>query len=220
MPRAIPASLPAVLLTCCALLMGCSSAPTRRAQPSAGVQQPSTIIYVVKRAWHVDIGFAAADLQPPLAGLQSDLPAARFVLFGFGDRHYLLDQDRGPLGMLAALWPGPGLMLVTGLGNTVKAAFGDTNVVEIRVSAQQSLQAQQFIWASLAAGQAASIAPLQPGPYESSQYYAASLAYSGWHTCNTWAADALRAAALPVHSTGVVLAGQLWIQARPLDALH
>jgi len=217
MPRSIPASLPAVLLTCCALLVGCSSAAARRAQQTGGLQQPSTIIYVVKRAWHVDIGFAAADLQPPLAGLQSDLPAARFVLFGFGDRHYLLDQDRGPLGMLAALWPGPGLMLVTGLGNTAQAAFGDTNVVEIRVSAQQALQAQQFIWASLAANSAGGIAPLQVGPYEGSQYYAASLAYSAWHTCNTWAADALRAAGLPIHSAGIVLSGQLWMQVR-LDA--
>jgi hypothetical protein len=218
MPRAIPASLPAVLLTCCALLMGCSSAPTRRAQPSAGVQQPSTIIYVVKRAWHVDIGFAAADLQPPLAGLQSDLPAARFVLFGFGDRHYLLDQDRGPFGMLAALWPGPGLMLVTGLDNTAQAAFGEANVVEIRVSAQQALDAQQFVWLTLAADQGGGVAPLRPGPYQDSLYYAASQAYSAWHTCNTWAAEALHAADLPVHSAGVALSGQLWLQAQRLDA--
>jgi Protein of unknown function (DUF2459) len=219
MARSIPASLPGVLLACCALLVGCSSAPPHRAQqPPAGSPEPSTIIYVVKRAWHVDIGFAAADLQPPLARLRSELPNARFVLFGFGDRHYLLDQDRGPFGMLAALWPGPGLMLVTGLDGTAQAAFGETNVVEIRVSAQQALDAQQFVALSLTAAQDGAVAPLRPGPYPDSLYYVASQPYSAWHTCNTWAAEALHAAGLPVHSAGVALSGQLWIQARRLDA--
>jgi len=219
MPRSIPASPRVVLLACCALLVGCSGVPTRRAQqPPAGAAETSAIIYVVKRAWHVDIGFAAADLQPPLAALRSDLPAARFVLFGFGDRHYLLDQDRGPFGMLAALWPGAGLMLVTGLSNSAQAAFGDSNVVEIRVSAQQALEAQQFIRLSLSADQDGGIAPLRPGPYQDSLYYAASQAYSAWHTCNTWAAEALRAAGLPVHSAGVALSGQLWIQVQRYDA--
>lgn len=221
MTRYLAASLPAVLLACCALLVSCSSAPVRRAQqPPATSMQPASVIYVVKRAWHVDIGFAAADLQPPLAGLRSDLPHARFMLFGFGDRHYLLDQDRGPFGMLAALWPGRGLMLVTGLDNTAQAAFGEANVVEIRVSPQQALAAQRFVWRSLAAAQDGAVAPLRAGPYPDSLYYAASPAYSAWHTCNTWAAEALRATGLPIHSAGVALSGQLWIQARRLDARY
>jgi hypothetical protein len=217
MPRTLRAALPAALLACSALLMACSAASPRLAerQPASSADA-SAVIYVVKRAWHVDIGFATADLQWPLAALRADFPAARYLLFGFGDRHYLLDEDRGFGGTLAALWPGAGLMLASGLTGSTQAAFGEANVIEIPVSAAQALQAQLFVWRSLSADRGA-VAPLRAGPYEGSSYYAASARYSGWHTCNTWAAEALRAANLPLHSFGVALSGQLWIQAQRLD---
>jgi hypothetical protein len=210
------------LLSCGALLLACSAAPPRvadhamrRSADSAASPGPAAVIYVVRRHWHVDIGFAASDLQPPLSALLADFPGARYLLFGFGDRHYLVDQDRGMTGMLAALWPGAGVMLVTGLGTSTQDAFGEPHVIEIRVSAWQAQAAQRFVWQSLAV-QRGAITPLRAGPYEGSLYYATPQAYSALHTCNTWAARALRAAQLPVRSAGVVFAGQLWNQARRL----
>jgi hypothetical protein len=196
------------------LLVACSSRPPHFTSPSpARLSNPSNVIYVVKRKWHVDIGFATADLQPPLASLRADLPLARYLLFGFGDRHYLLDHDRGFGGMLAALWPGPGLMLVTGLTASSQAAFGEDNVIEIQLTAAQARNAQAFIWESLAA-MGNGVTPLQTGPYEGSVYYSASREYSAFHTCNTWAAEVLRAADLPVHTAAVEFSGQIWRQAR------
>jgi hypothetical protein len=208
MPRSLP-----VLLS--ALLVACSAAPSRLAQePSARSSSDSTVIYVIKRKWHVDIGFAAADLRPPLASLRADFPGTQYLLFGFGDRHYLLDQDRGVGGALAALWPGPGVMLVTGLTTTLQAAFGEDNVIEIPVTTAQLGDAQAFVWRGLSAQNG--LAPLQTGPYEGSLYYSATQRYSAFHTCNTWAAEALQAAGLPVHSIGVELSAQLWMQVQRL----
>jgi hypothetical protein len=209
MPRALRVFL-LILLTAC-------SATTTRLMPSYSAEPPekTTVIYVIRRKWHVDIGFAAADLQPPLTALRADFPQARYLSFGFGDRHYLLDKDRGFGGMLAALWPGPGLMLVTGLTATLQAAFEEGNVIEIPVTAAQAADAQAFIWKSLAANDGA-VAPLLAGPYDGSLYYASSQHYSALHTCNTWAAQTLQAAHLRVHSAGVEFAGQLWRQARRL----
>ena len=118
------------------LLVACSATPPRltEEQPVRS-SSSSSVIYVIKRKWHVDIGFAATDLQAPLASLRADFPAAQYLVFGFGDRHYLLAQDRGFGGMLAALWPGRGLMLATGLPTTTQAAFGDDNVIEIPLTA-------------------------------------------------------------------------------------
>ena len=156
------------------LLVACSAAPPRPVQrPSAQAADGSTVIYVVRRKWHVDIGFAAADLRPPLATVRTDFPAIRYLLFGFGDRHYLLDKDRGFGGLLAALWPGPGLMLVTGVATTLPAAFGDGNVIEIPVTPAQAAAAQAFVWKSLVANHGA-IIPLLAGPYDGSLYYASS----------------------------------------------
>jgi uncharacterized protein (TIGR02117 family) len=207
------------LFSCAALLLACSAVPPRAAdhetQRVADSASAPAVIYVVRRQWHVDIGFAASDLQPPLSALLAHFPDARYLLFGFGDRHYLVDQDRGVGGMLAALWPGAGVMLVTGLDASAQDAFGEPHVIEIRVSPSQARAAQYFVWQSLVA-QRGAITPLQVGPYEGSLYYATPQRYSALHTCNTWAAQALRAAQLPVHSAGVVFAGQLWSQARRL----
>lgn len=222
MRRVLQALTAAALLACGTLLPGCSAAPPHAADHEFhGSPEPSAVIYVVRRAWHVDIGFATAELQPPLAALRANLPGARYVLFGFGDRHYLVDQDRGAGGMLAALWPGAGVLLVTGLSASAQDAFGAQHVVEIRVSAAQAYAAQQFVWQSLATQggiEGDNVTPLRLGPYEGSLYYASSRRYSALHTCNTWAAQALRAARLDVHSAGVVFADQLWIQARRIQA--
>ncbi|MGH8231451.1 MAG: DUF2459 domain-containing protein [Steroidobacteraceae bacterium] len=208
MPSVPRATCLVVIIGAALLLAACSEAPARKSDG------PYTL-YVVRRDWHVDVGFSAADLGPPLTMVAAQFSALRFLLFGFGDRHYLLDKDHGSGGMLAALWPGPGLLLVTGLANTPQQAFGRDEVIEIAVSAEQLRDAQQFVWRSLSA-QDNAVRPLQVGPYDGSFFYATPLKYSAAHTCNTWAAEALRAAHLPVRTGGVVFAGQLWRQARHL----
>lgn len=53
------------------------------------------------------------------------------------------------------------------------------------------------------------------GPYPGSVFYASTGTFDLAHTCNTWSAEALRAAGLPVSSVGVVYAGQLIEQLPP-----
>ena len=65
----------------------------------------SAVIYVARRSWHIDVGFAVADLQPPLNAVAAQFPGVRYLFFGFGDRHYLLAKDRNAPVLLAALWP-------------------------------------------------------------------------------------------------------------------
>ena len=99
-------------------------------------------------------------------------------------------------------------MLVTGPTTTLQTAFGEDNVIEIPVTAAQARNAQAFVWRGMSTENGA-ITPLLAGPYDGSLYYSASQGYSAFHTCNTWAAETLRAANLPVHSFGVELSGQL-----------
>jgi uncharacterized protein DUF2459 len=175
----------------------------------------SAVIYVVRRGWHIDVGFDVAQLQPPLKSMPGEFPGARYVFFGFGDQHYLLAKDRNAPVLLAALWPGRGMLLVTGLTSPPQDAFGADHVAALTVTADQARAAQTFIWQSL--DQRDSLKSYQRGPYEGSLYFSATPTYSAFHTCNTWAAEALKAATLPIHSGGVVFAGQLWGQVRRLE---
>jgi hypothetical protein len=186
--------------------------------------QDSAVIYVARRGWHVDVGFAAADLEPPLRSLLAEFPGARYLFFGFGDRRYLLAKNRNAPVLLAAVWPGRGMILATGLASPPSAAFGASQVAALAVTARQASDAQAFVWYSLdrqpVLDQQTTDNPVRSyalGPYEGSLFFTAAPRYSGFHTCNTWAAEALAVAALPIHSAGVIFAGQLWGQVRRLE---
>ena len=108
-------------------------------------------------------------------------------------------------------------MLASGVTTTLQEAFGADNVIEISLTAAHARDAQAFIWRSLA-GIDGAVTPLRAGPYEGSFYYSASDGYSAFHTCNNWAAEALQAAGLPIHSFAVELSPQLWMQVRRLGS--
>ncbi len=196
-------------------LVGCGTAPTRRAEPPAA-SGPAVVIYVVKRSWHTDIGFDTVDLHPPLASLHQALPNSRYALFGFGDKRYLMNRGGSINGLVGAVWPGEGLVLMTGLEGTPEEAFGVAGVTRLTVSAAQELALERFVWNTLATTNGAANM-LAPGPYAGSLYYESTLRYSGFHTCNTWTAEGLHAAGLPVHTFGVEFSGQVWRQVRRLQ---
>jgi uncharacterized protein (TIGR02117 family) len=198
-------------------LAGCSTLHepnvSARSEAESG---PRIVIYVIKRRWHTDIGFNAADVPLPLAAVRSKFPAAQYLLFGFGDRHYLMNKGRSTAGLLGAVWPGPGVVLVTGLTATPEEAFGNEGVIQLILSTDQARRLEEFVWKTLATTGGVPAA-LSPGPYDASYYYASTLGYSGLNTCNTWTAEALKVAGLPMNSFGVELSGQVWHQVRKIE---
>ena len=192
------------------LCLGMLWAANAWAQPA-----DTDLIYVARRGWHIDIGMAAADLPPPLNAIAADLPGARHIFFGFGDRHYLMAKNHNGPVLLSALFPGAGIILVTGLRQSPESGFGAGQVIQLSLTREQSNALRDFVWKSLRS-ENGTLSIYREGPYEDSLYYLATQKYSALHTCNTWAAQALRAAGLRVHSSGVIFAGQLWSQVRRL----
>jgi uncharacterized protein (TIGR02117 family) len=194
-------------------LAACASVPEPSTPDASADAGPPVVVYVIKRSWHTDLGIEANDLHPPLAGIRAQLAGARYLLFGFGDRHYLIEHGGSTKGLLGAVWPGSGVVLVTGLRATPEAAFGATGVVRLTLSATQARRLEAFVWSTLVRG-LGKASVLGAGPYDGSYYYAATMRYSGAHTCNTWTAEGLRTAGLPIRSFGVAFAGQVWRQVR------
>ncbi len=175
----------------------------------------ASTVYVARRSWHVDVGIEVTDLAPPLAAVADALPGARYLFFGFGDRHYLLAKKHNAPVLLAALWPGAGMMLVTGLSSSPAESFGGDAVISLELKAEQMRTLQAFIWNTLDTRSGAPSA-YAPGPYAASVYFTASKKYSALRTCNTWVAQALQASGLRIQPTGVVFASQLWSRVRRL----
>jgi len=164
---------------------------------------------VVRRGWHLDVGFAARDLIGPLTVAREQFPEARYLLFGFGDRRYLHARNRAFPNLLAALWPGDGVILVTALRGTPQQAFGSAQVAELTLPVREATAAQRNIVESLAMQDGLPQSD-GSGAYEGSAYWRASRRYSAAYTCNTWAAQVLAAAGLPLRVHGVVFAAQVW----------
>jgi hypothetical protein len=205
-----------LLVVLCAPHPGDAQTSPSASAPSLGTSAADqTVIYVVRRSWHIDFGFAAAQLQPPLNAVAAKFPGARFVFFGFGDRHYLEAKHHTPWVSLRALWPGAAVILVTAVDAAPEAAFGSGQAIALPVTRAQAIAAQAFVVQSL---DQASVEPFAPGPYEGSLFFKAAPKYSAAHTCNTWVAEGLKAADLPIRSAGVVFAGQLWPQVQRLGS--
>jgi hypothetical protein len=218
------AMLATVMLVVVCLPAGCRSTPPQSAaaatagQASAPACAGAAQVYVARRGWHVDIGFAAKDLAAPMSELLAQrFPDVQYIFFGFGDRHYLEANRHTMPVMLAALWPGAGIILATGLRATPEQAFGPTHVIKLSVTSAQLEAAQTFVRQALQPMEDTGELPVYAlGPYDGSLYLSASERYSALHTCNTWAAEALQAAQLPIRSRGVVLAGQVWSRVQAL----
>jgi hypothetical protein len=197
----------------------CAGAPPRTASPTAAPEAGKRVtFYVVKRGWHVDVGIARDDVQAPLASVAASFPDARYLLFGFGDRRYLLDPGGGT--MAGALFPGAGLVMVTTLTAQPEDVFGPQSVAPLTLTTRQMSELEHSIAASLATRDGA-FAKVEPGPHAVpgySAFYESVQHYSALHTCNTWAAQVLESAELPVTSSGVEFASQLWSQVERLKA--
>jgi hypothetical protein len=138
------------------------------------------------------------------------------LVFGWGARDYYMARNPGIGDLLRAAAPGPAVMLVIPLQISPDAAFGASNGFSVRAPPEGIRHLSQFLWDYLAADEQGAPRPIETGPFSQSVFYASAGTYNLSHTCNTWTAEALRVAGLPVSAAGVVFAGQVLDQLRPL----
>jgi len=195
---------------------GASAAAT---VPAAAATVQRMPVYVIRRGWHVDIGIAVTDVQPQLEPVAAAFPDSSYLLFGFGERGYLLHGGVGHL--MAALFPGAALVMVTSVhAEQPENVFGQDSVARFALTPQQMSDLQTYIRHTFAATEGV-VVPVASasGPATGASYYESVQRYSALHTCNTWAAEVLQSAQLPVTSSGVEFSWQLWHQVQHLESL-
>jgi uncharacterized protein (TIGR02117 family) len=194
----------ALLIFCCGI-SGCAWSPV---EPYAGDAPKRHTLYVIASGWHTEIGLSAAALSGPLAALQSAMPSARYVVFGWGQRDYYMAPNPGLGDLLGAGLPGPSVVLVIPLTQAPAEFFGaGASVYAIPVSDDGLDRLAQFLWGYIAQDAQHHPRRIGDGPYPGSVFYASSGTYSLSNTCNTWTAEALHVAGVPVSAEGVVVAG-------------
>jgi uncharacterized protein (TIGR02117 family) len=167
------------------------------------------MIYVISGGWHTELGLPLEALSGPLAALNQDFPSARYLVFGWGAHDYYMAQNPGIGDLLRAATSGPAVMLVIPLEILPEMFFGAYNVFVLPAPPEGIQRLSQFLWHFLVKDEKGAPNRIGVGPYPQSVFSASAGTYNLGHTCDTWTAEALRVAGLPVSATGVVFAGQV-----------
>lgn len=207
------------------LLIGCASARQAgrvAARPVSPVDQAAPRVqqlWILDSGWHTGLILPRNELGAALADLAQDMPAARYFVFGWGNRKFYMAPRPSVLTGLGALFPSRSAVLVGTCDVPPPACFDNrVRLDSFAVSRAGVARLDHFLARSLRRNAAGGFEPMGPGPDPGSEFFASPLSYDALHTCNTWTAQALHVAGLPVSDQGVIFAGQLWRQvakARP-----
>ena len=196
--------------------IGCTA--TIPQQPYAGAAPPTEAIYVISGGWHTELGLSVQAITGSLAALKPEFPSARYLVFGWGAHDYYMSQNPGIGDLLRAAASGPAVMLVIPLKISPEAFFGAANVFALPAPSGGIQPLSDFLWDYLAVDKEGPPRRVGTGPYLQSVFYASTGTYNLGHTCNTWTAEALYAAGLPVNAAGVVFASQVLDQLSSIRA--
>lgn len=192
---------------------GCAGGEVR---PYAGTAPATEILYVIAGGWHTEIGLAVRSIAGPLRGLEQVKSGATVAVFGWGQRDYYMAADPGLGDLLKATVPGPAVMLIIPLRTAPQDVFGPSHVFAVPVSPEGAARLSEYLWSELAKEPAGIPRPIAAGPYVGSAFYPSTSTYDVLTNCNTWTAEGLHVAGLPVSADGVLFADQVVDQVRSL----
>ncbi len=200
------------------LAIGCAT-PSPPPTASGDAPARSETAYILAGGWHTEIGLPAGAITGPLSALKEDFTTAQILVFGWGARDFYMAPEPDLGDLLRAMWPGPAVTLVRPLAELPATRSGNgTRVLTLRLSHEELERLALYIWSSLAKDDRGAPRRIGAGLTPGSAFYASPTTYDLNRTCNTWTAQALQTAGLPVRADGVVFAGQVLDQVRPLAA--
>ena len=176
-------------------------------------------VFIVHDAWHAAIVIKKVDIPAVALPELRDFPSAEYLEFSWGDRDYFPAPDGGlGLALKAAFWSSGSILHVVGFKDGVQNAYPNAEIIEIPLSEEGFQRMVKFISDTFSRPHSPMPAEARPGLFSNGRFYAAEGKFSLFRTCNTWVAEALSAAGLPIRPSHVITAGNLSDQLRPFAA--
>ena len=176
---------------------------------SRGEGEKARGVFVTRSGWHSGIVIKRADLSERDLPELRDFPDAEYLEFGWGDWDYFQAPDPGiGLALKAAFWSSGSVLLVVGIKGALEHHFRGSEIVEIVLADQSFQRLIHFISGTFSRPNPAQPAEARPGLDSSSRFYRAQGNFYLSRNCNTWVAEALRSAGLPITSP-ILTAGGL-----------
>jgi uncharacterized protein (TIGR02117 family) len=174
-------------------------------------------VFIVHDTWHAAIVVKKADIPAAILPELRDFPHAEYLEFSWGDRDYFPAPDAGiGLALKAAFWSSGSILHVVGFTDTVENTFSGAEIIEIALTEQAFQGLIKFISDTFSRPHRPAPAEPRPGLFPNARFYSAGGKFSVMRTCNTWVAEALNDAGLPISPGYVITAGNLANRVRPL----
>ena len=171
------------------------------------------LVLVAHDSWHAAIILRKADIpSDPLPELV-DFPDAEFIEFSWGDKDYFPNPDAGVFTAIkAAFWSSGSVLHLVGFRGNPKSFYRSGELVELRLTTNAYGQLLQYISHTFFRPPSSDRAEASAGLFTYSRFYPATHKFSLLKTCNTWVAEALKSAGLPVSPGHVMTANSLATQ--------
>jgi uncharacterized protein (TIGR02117 family) len=174
-------------------------------------------VFIVHDAWHAAIVIRTIDIPAAVLPELRDFPSAEHLEFSWGDRDYFPEPDPGiGLALKAAFWSSGSILHVVGSNGSLENIFPGAEILEIGLSEDGFQRLIKFISDTFSRSSQEAPAEARPGLSPNGRFYSAEGKFSILRTCNTWLAEALSAAGLPVSPRYVITARSLGRQVRSL----
>jgi len=202
------------------LLLACASARPVAEPHFRAEGEKARSVFVVNHGWHSAIVIKKADIPEAVLPELRDFPDAEYLEIGWGDWDYYQAPDPGlGLALKAAFWSSGSVLHVAGFKGTVENYFLASEIVEIVLSDGAFRLLIQFVSDTFSRADAAEPVESRPGLYPNSRFYSARGSFHLFRTCNTWVAEALYSAGLPVSPGYAITAGNLSYQVKRFGAV-
>src|ERR671918_737324 len=194
----LPHRTGATLLLC----LACSCAIPAAEVQLRGEAEKARRIFVTRSGWHSGIVIKRSDISERDLPELKDFPDADYLEFGWGDWDYFQAPDPGiGLAFKAAFWSSGSVLLVVGIKGAAESHFSGSEIVEIVLADERFRQLIDFISGTFSRPSPGLPAEARPGLDSKSRFYRAQGRFHLFRTCNTWVADGLRSAGLPIASS-------------------
>jgi uncharacterized protein (TIGR02117 family) len=203
------------LLLLILLVTACSGTPKPCTPVPAG-----EVVYVVEQGWHAEIGIPVKELKGEMTYFKDEFPGAEYIMFGYGKKTFFTAPPNAVSEYFIGPFPGTGAIHAVGLNAPPTEAYGERYTTVLHLPKGGSTSLSNFIWDDLAKDKDGKPTVVARSKNPDGLFYAAESRYNMFHTCNTWTADALQDAGLPVSGNGVVFAGGVMSQVAKRAAMQ
>jgi uncharacterized protein (TIGR02117 family) len=200
------------------LLLACACARPMAELPLAAAGGKR--IAIVNYGWHTSIVMNKGDIAEDALPEVRNFPEADYLEFGWGDWDYYQAPDPGlGLAFKAAFWSNRSVLHVAGFKGSVEAYFRGSEIASIMLPEESFHRLVQFVSATFSRPHQTTAQALS-GPHAHSRFYPATGRFHLFRNCNTWVAEALRSAGLPVRPALAFTAGNLSYQTRQFATIE